>query len=272
MDCGLLRVTEENLAAESLCCIVRMKKAHPGIEAKRAWLAERIPEGHVFLKLRGDGCAFIEYAPLETAWVPIVGEKYDYLYCLWVQGAPKGHGYGRRLMEACIADAKARGRSGVCMLGSQKQKAWLSDQRFAEKFGFRAADTAGEYTLLALSFDGTLPRFTPGAKAQTIENRELTVYYDDQCPFIFQRVEKLKEFCAQKGLPARFIHVESAEQAKALPCVFNNWAVFCDGKFATVNQIGGAEVERFMKRAKEREWKTVLGHPIRRASPSSADV
>ena len=155
-------------------------------------------------------------------------------------------------MEACIADAKARGRSGVCMLGSQRQKAWLSDQRFAEKFGFCAADTAGEYTLLALSFDGTLPRFTPGAKAQTIENRDLTVYYDDQCPFIFQRVEKLKEFCAQKGLPAQFIHVESVEQAKALPCVFNNWAVFYDGKFATVNQIGGAEVERFMKRAKER--------------------
>ena len=134
----------------------------------------------------------------------------------------------------------------------QKQKAWLSDQRFAEKFGFRAVDTAGEYVLLALSFDGTLPRFTPGAKAQTIENRDLTVYYDDQCPFIFQRVEKLKEFCAQKGLPAQFIHVESVEQAKALPCVFNNWAVFYDGKFATVNQIGGAEVERFMKRAKER--------------------
>ena len=217
MDSELLRVTEENLAAESLCCIVRMKKTHPGIEAKQAWLAERIPEGHVFLKLRGDGCAFIEYAPPETAWVPIVGEKYDYLYCLWVQGAPKGHGYGRRLMEACIADAKARGRSGVCMLGSQRQKAWLSDQRFAEKFSFCAADTAGEYTLLALSFDGTLPRFTPGAKAQTIENRDLTVYYDDQCPFIFQRVEKLKEFCAQKGLPAQFIHVESVEQAKALP-------------------------------------------------------
>ena len=170
----------------------------------------------------------------------------------WVQGAPKGHGCGRRLMEVCIADAKARGRSGVCMLGSQKQKAWLSDRRFAEKFGFRAVDTAGEYVLLALSFDGTLPRFTSGAKAQTIENRELTVYYDDQCPFIFQRVEKLKEFCAQKGLPARFIHVESAEQAKALPCMFNNWAVFCEGKFATVNQIGGAEVEKLMKRAGER--------------------
>ena len=50
MDSELLRVTEENLAAESLCCIVRMKKTHPGIEAKQAWLAERIPEGHVLIR------------------------------------------------------------------------------------------------------------------------------------------------------------------------------------------------------------------------------
>lgn len=253
MDSELIRLTEESLPTESLCCIVRTRKAHPGVEAKRAWLEKRIPEGHVFLKLRGDGCAFIEYAPLETAWVPIVGDGYDYLYCLWVQGAPKGHGYGRRLMEACLADARARGRSGVCMLGSQKQKAWLSDQRFAEKFGFRAVDTAGEYTLLALSFDGTAPHFTPGAKSQTIESRALTVYFDDQCPFILQRVEKLKEFCAQNGLPSRFIHVESAEQARELPCVFNNWAVFYDGKFVTVNQIGGAEVEKLLKRKEENE-------------------
>ena len=32
-------LTQENLADETLCCIVRMKKAHPGVEAKRQWLA-----------------------------------------------------------------------------------------------------------------------------------------------------------------------------------------------------------------------------------------
>ena len=113
MDAEFVTLTPENLAQETLCCIVRTRTKHPGVEAKRAWLAERLPEGHVFCKLRGNGCAFVEYAPLETAWVPVLGENYLYLYCLWVQGAPKGQGYGRALMERCIADARAKGRAGV---------------------------------------------------------------------------------------------------------------------------------------------------------------
>ncbi len=249
MDDGFVNLTPENLAQEQLCCIIRSKTAHPGVEAKRAWLAARLKEGHVFRKLDGKECVFIEYAPLETAWAPVLGENYDYIYCLWVQGGPKGHGYGRQLMEYCIADAKARGRSGVCMLGAEKQKAWLSDQRFAEKFGFQVVDaTEDGYHLLALSFDGTVPRFADSAKAQAIPEQELTVYYDDQCPYIYQRVEKLQTYCQGKGIPARFIHVETLEQAKALPCVFNNWAVFFGGKFVTVNQIDGAAVEKLLKR------------------------
>ena len=188
-----MNLTQENLAQEHLCCIIRSRKPHPGVEAKRQWISERLKDGHVFRKYDAKECAFIEYAPLETAWVPIVGENYLYLYCLWVTGAPKGHGYGRALMESCIADARAQGRSGICMLGAQKQKAWLSDQSFAKKFGFGTVDsTPGGYELLALSFDGTYPAFAPNAKKERIESEKLTVYYDLQCPFILQKVEKIK--------------------------------------------------------------------------------
>ena len=63
-------------------------------------------------------------------------------------------------MEYCIADAKEKGRSGICMLGAKKQKSWLSDQSFAKKFGFEVVDTIdNSYELLALSFDGTVPEF-----------------------------------------------------------------------------------------------------------------
>ena len=116
----------------------------------------------------------MEYAPLETAWVPVTGDNYLYLYCLWAAGAYKGKGYGRALMEYCLADAGAKGKSGVCMLGAQKQKAWLSDQSFAKKYGFQVVDTAaGGYELLALSFDGTAPRFTDAARRGTIPEQEL---------------------------------------------------------------------------------------------------
>ena len=249
MDAAFVTLTAEDLAQEHLCCIIRTKKPHPGVEAKRQWLAQRLSEGHVFRKLAGRECAFIEYAPLETAWVPVVGSNYLYIYCLWVTGGAKGHGYGRALMESCLADAKAQGRAGVCMLGALKQKAWLSDQNFAKTFGFEAVDaTPGGYQLLALSLDGSLPAFAPNARRETIEDPALTIYYDVQCPFIPQRVETLQAYCAQQQIPARFVLVDSLEKAKALPCPFNNWAVFYQGRLCTVNQLDAAALKRILER------------------------
>ena len=58
----------ENLADEHLCCIIRSKKKHPGVEAKRLWLQQRLKEGHTFRKLNKKATVFIEYAPLASAW------------------------------------------------------------------------------------------------------------------------------------------------------------------------------------------------------------
>lgn len=179
-----------------MCYIIRSKKLHPGVEAKCAWLRERLNEGHVFRKLDIKGVVFIEYAPLETAWVPVKGDNFFYIYCLWVNGVFKGKGYGRQLMEYCLVDARAKGKSGVCMLGAEKQKAWLSDQVFAEKYGFETVDTTPDgYRLLALSFDGTKPRFAENAKRLEIEHQELIIYYSSQCPYIHQSVELVRKTC-----------------------------------------------------------------------------
>ena len=171
LNSDFVNLTAENVADEHLCCIIRSKKFHPGIAAKRQWLSDRLNEGHVFRKLNAKATVFIEYAPLETAWVPIIGDNYYYVYCLWVLGDYKGKGYAKSLMEYCLADAKEKGRSGVCMLGAKKQKSWLSDQSFAKKFGFEVVDTTDNgYELLALSFDGNTPKFARNAKSQKIEN------------------------------------------------------------------------------------------------------
>ncbi|MGN0978671.1 MAG: GNAT family N-acetyltransferase [Faecousia sp.] len=251
MEAEFVNLTPENLENEHLCCIIRSKKPHPGVEAKRQWLTQRLQEGHVFRKLNAKAVVFIEYAPLETAWVPIVGDNYCYIYCLWVSGAPKGHGYGRALMEYCLADAKEKGKSGVCMLGSVKQKAWLSDQSFAQKYGFTVADTTDYgYTLLALSFDGTLPRFASNVKRQKI-GEELTVYYDFQCPYVLQRIEMIEQYCKNNQVPVSLVPVDTLQKAKALPCVFNNFAVCYQGKFETVNLLDIPSLDRILKRGME---------------------
>ncbi|WP_270493822.1 GNAT family N-acetyltransferase [Eisenbergiella porci] len=249
MNMGFVNLTPENLANEHLCCIIRSKKPHQGVEAKRQWLSDRLAEGHVFRKLNEKATVFIEYAPLETAWVPIIGDNYYYLYCLWVSGSCKGKGYGKALMEYCIADAREKGKSGICMLGAKKQKGWLSDQAFAKKYGFKVADTTENgYELLALSFDGTLPEFTPRAKSSRIENKELTIFYDMQCPFIPQYIERIGDYCETNHIPVSFNRVDSLRKAKDLPCVFNNWGIFYNGIFETVNLTDTAGIQRILKK------------------------
>ena len=281
MCADFINLTAENLAEEHLCCIIRSRKAHPGVETKRRWLAERLKEGHVFRKLDAKATVFVEYAPLEAAWVPIVGDNYIYIYsrgqrakrtcshvhlataarvkypdacigvfdCLWVLGDYKGKGYGKALMEYCLNDAGKMGRSGVCMLGATKQKAWLSDQSFAKKFGFETVDrTENGYELLARSFDGTVPAFSPNAKKMKIEQEELTIYYDQQCPYTYQSIESVKQYCASNHVPVSFFLVDTLQKAKELPCVFNNWAVFYKGRFETVNLLDAAALKRILKK------------------------
>lgn len=123
MNTDFTNLTTENLSNEHLCCIIRSKKSHPGIEAKRQWLSDRLNEGHVFRKLNAKATVFIEYAPLETAWVPVIGDNYYYLYCLWVLGSPRGNGYGKALIEYCIADAKEKVDPAFVCLGQKNRRA-----------------------------------------------------------------------------------------------------------------------------------------------------
>lgn len=249
LNTDFVNLTKENIVNEHLCCIIRSRKSHPGIEVKRQWLSERLNEGHVFRKLNAKATVFIEYAPLETAWVPINGDNYYYIYCLWVSGDYKGKGYGKLLMEYCLADAKEKGKSGICMLGAKKQKSWLTDQSFAKEFGFEVVDTTDNgYELLALSFDGTTPKFTQNAKKEEIESKELTIYYDVQCPYSYQSIEMIKQYSGINDIPVSFLPVDTLQKAKELPCVFNNWGVFYKGKFETVNLLAINYLKRILRK------------------------
>lgn len=243
-----VNLTLDNLKDEHLCCAIADKKHQCGVEAKKAWLRERMGEGHIFRKLNVKGKVFIEYAPLDKAWVPVIGDNYMYIYCIWVSGSYKGKGYGKELMEYCIADAKAQGKSGVCIISSKKKKPFLSDKKFMELFGFSTVDTAGdEYILMALSFDGTTPGFAEDVKKQRIPEEELTIYYSVQCPYIPNCIEQIDVYCKVNSIPLRLIAVDTLEKAKSIPCIFNNWAVFLGGKFETVHLLNEGYLKKMLE-------------------------
>ena len=74
------------------------------------------------------------------------------------------------------------------------------------------------------------------------------MYYSDQCPYIPQTTALVKKFCEENSVLYTLIHVDSLEKAKALPCVFNNYAVFYKGEFVTVNLTDAAALKKILKK------------------------
>ncbi len=244
-----VNLTAENLTGEHLCCAIADKKHQHGVDMKKEWLKDRLSEGHIFRKLNEKCKVFIEYAPLEKAWAPVVGGRFLYIYCLWVSGSFKGKGHGKALLEYCIDDAKKRGKSGVCAISSKEKKPFLSEKKFMQKFGFETVDTIGnEYELLALSFDGKRPHFAETARRQSIESAALTIYYGMQCPYIPNCIEQIENYCRSNKIKLDLIRIDSLDKAKAVPCVFNNWAVFHNGLFKTVHLLNEGYLKKMLGR------------------------
>ena len=244
MSEAYINLTAENLDSQHVLCHSRHQQC--GVAAKKKWLRERLAEGHVFRKLDDRGRS-LSSTRLETAWTPVLGDNYLYIYCLWVAGSFKGKGHAAALLGYCIEDAKARGKSGVCVLSARKKKPFMADKKFFMKYGFETVDTTEDgYELLALSFDGSLPRFAQNVKKQAIPGKELTIYYGMQCPFIPNCIEQVKGYCEANSVPLELVAVDSLEAAKALPCVFNNWAVFKDGRFETVHLLNEGQLKKLL--------------------------
>lgn len=243
-----VNVTFENLEKEHVCCAIGDKKHQEGVNQKKQWLAERIQEGHVFRKLNERGKVFIEYAPLEKAWCPVIGKDYLYIYCLWVAGSYKGKGYGKELIEYAISDAKQKGKVGLCTISSKKKKPFLSEKKFFEKYGFKIVDTIGDYELLVLNLEDSkeVPKFSPTAKNQTIPREEFTIFYTNQCPFTEHSIREIKETAKQINIPVSFVKVDTLEKTKSMPCIFQNWANFKDGKFLSNTILNGYSFKKII--------------------------
>lgn len=234
-----INITLDNIENEHLCCAIGDKKHQDGVNNKKEWLKERIKEGHVFRKLNAQGKVFIEYAPLETAWVPVVGENYNYIYCLWVAGSFKNKGYGKELLEYAIKNSKDK--NGICTITSKKKKPFLSDKKFFLHYGFEVVDEIGDYELLALKNTDVTPSFN--FEKMEIPNKEFTIYYSDQCPYTNNSIKEIKE----NFKDVKIIKVDTLEKAKNVPCIFNNWANFKDGKFLSNTIQNKNSLEKLLK-------------------------
>ncbi len=228
-----IRITEETIDREHICCAMSGKQSH----AKKEWLKQRFAEGLVFYRSEERGKCFIEYIPAENAWVPIEAAGYLYINCLWVSGSMKGHGYSNDLLNECIRDANAQGKKGLCILCAQgRKREFLADPKFLAHKGFLLSDTSDcGITLLYLPLiaGADLPKFKDCAKHPKLDETGFVLYYTDQCPFTFYWVPRVEETAKEHQIPLKTIHITTKEDAQNVPAPVTTYALFRDGAFVT---------------------------------------
>lgn len=84
-----INLSLENIDKEHICCAIGDSKHQIGVNNKKDWIKDKLKDEDVFRKLNVRDKTFIEYDPIEIAWVPIIGKNYEYIYCLLVAGSFK---------------------------------------------------------------------------------------------------------------------------------------------------------------------------------------
>ena len=237
-----------NIDEEHICCAIGDPKHQDGVDKKKEWIKKKLKDGHVFRKLNARGKIFIEYEPIETAWAPVIGKNYEYIYCLWVAGSFKGKGIARELLEYAIKDAKDKKKSGICTIVTEKKKPFIGDKKFFEHFGFKVVDTINDYQLMVLSFDDKdIPKFSDSARKMKIDNKDFTIYYSNECPYVEYEVKELSDYAKSKNIKLDFVIIDSLEKAKNAPCIINNWANFYKGEFVSNTILNPNTFEKIIK-------------------------
>lgn len=226
-----ITLTHENIEKEHICCAIANNKDIQ-VQSKKEWLNQQIDEGLVFTKMDVRGKCFIEYIPIENAWIPIQGHDFMYIDCLWVAGKYQGLGYAKTLLESCKKDSVEKGKKGLTIISSKKKKSYLMDYNFLTKHGFYSVDTWNdiyELMFLPLTDDYEEPRFA----VKPIKTDGLVLYYTHQCPFNAKYVLALKEYCDEQNIPLQLKHIQTKEDAQNAPSPLTTYSLFYDKKFIT---------------------------------------
>lgn len=247
----LIKITQENLETEHICCAIANNKDCQ-VMSKKSWIKARLDEGLVFLKYNVRGKCFIEYIPAEYAWIPIEAEGYMYIDCLWVSGQFKGHGYSTLLLDECIKDSKSKGKKGLVALSSPKKMGFLADPKYLRYRGFQTTDTANPYfELMYLPFNEVADKPHFKAHIKQIDKKAMqngfVLYYTSQCPFTAKYVPLLGDIAQKRNIDFQVVYIATAEQAQNAPSPFTTFSLFYNGEFITHEILSEKKFEKILK-------------------------
>ena len=256
----IVDVNETNLDKYDLLCH-KSKKKGQGYQNKLKWIKERFKEG-LRLKLllvyegpkRGlTSRGFIEYVPGEHAWRGIDARQYMVIHCIWVVGRNKGKGYGTKLVEQCLNEARTKRMQGVAVVTSNS--GWLPQNKLFIKNGFEKADAMPpDFELYVKRFSNSapLPKFFPISQEKIESFGEgLTVLESHQCPYACGLVDLLRETAKEAKISMRIHHISSSKEARENSVhPYGTFCVLLNGKMISYKPGNPGDVRQAMTEPK----------------------
>lgn len=241
-----LDLTAANVQREHLCCAIAGREHQEGVDRKRAWLLRGFAQGLVFRKLDVQGKVFIEFAPAEAAWRPVLAAGYLVIHCLWVSGRYKQKGFARELLESCVDQVGER--NGVVAVTGPTP--YLTPTKFFLDHGFEVADQAKngfELVWYRARPDAVRPRFTQNARHGLVAG-QLGVHFEwaDQCPFVPGCMRNMAEVAREMGLRVSSRHLETVAEMHSAASPFGTFGVFLDGQFLTHEPMAPAKFRKLL--------------------------
>ena len=236
----VVTVDATNVAERGFFCY-KSKPKSVGYQKKLNWLKQRFAEGmRIKILYEGDrSVGFIEYIPGEFAWRAVNAGGYMVIHCLWVVGKGKGKGYGTRLLNECVEDARKAQKHGVVMVASSRP--WLADKKLFLKNGFEVVGQAPPtFDLLVKRFDDAPPPTFPNDWDERLNHYGVgvTIVYSDQCPYIENAVKGALEIVSEMGAEAQTIKLESSQQVRdSAPSAYGVFGIVYDGKLVSYKYL-----------------------------------
>jgi GNAT superfamily N-acetyltransferase len=236
----LIDLNIENISKEHICCAISDKKCSDSYQAKKDWLRNEFKNGYVFRRIDARAKVFIEYGPAEKAWIPIIAPNYLNINCFWVSGKYKKNGYGKKLLNTAIQDAKKQGKDGLVTVVGTKKFHFMSDTKWLLKQGFEEGDKISSgFSLLIkkINKNAKNPTFNETVKnGECQEKNGIVVYYSNRCPYAeFHAKNSLLETAEKRKLPLKIIKLETMEEAQSAPSPATIFSLFLNGKFITTD-------------------------------------
>lgn len=249
----IVSINKENLDKNpGAICFINPK--NPAYSLKINWILQRLNEGLRIKLLYSDErkkvVGFIEYLPGEHAWRAVSADKYMFIHCIWINpNKNKNKGFGSRLIDECINDARKENYNGVAVVTSNR--AFMANSRLFLKNGFSkiANDEKGN-ELLALTFkNGKLPLIKDW-KSQLVKYKGLHIVYTRQCPWVARMIDEISESEQVKKLGLQITEMKTSVEAQNAPSLYATFNLIYNGKLLADRYISVTRFNNILKNEK----------------------